>query len=101
MDRLSAGGRDLIYHLTAEGARALADLGVDATRTPLAAGTGIRHCVDWSEQRHHLAGRVGAALADRLFELGWLERGPVRRTVVLTATGRAGLDAHFGITGLS
>jgi hypothetical protein len=29
----------------------------------------IRYCVDWTEQRHHLAGSLGAALAARLFGL--------------------------------
>ena len=34
----------------------------------------IRYCVDWSEQRDHLAGALGAALTTRLFELGWVGR---------------------------
>ncbi len=33
-----------------------------------------RPCLDWSERRSHLAGRVGAAIAERCFALGWIER---------------------------
>jgi len=50
----------------------------------------IRYCLDWSEQRHHLAGPLGAAVTDRVFALGWLRRTDRRRVVVLTDVGRDG-----------
>ena len=31
-----------------------------------------RQCLDWSERRHHLAGALGVALTNRLFELEWI-----------------------------
>src|SRR5215211_3040620 len=60
-DRLSSPGGDVPYELTEHGAGFLRDdLGVDVAaiggRRPL-----VRYCVDWSEQRHHLAGALGAA----------------------------------------
>jgi DNA-binding transcriptional ArsR family regulator len=96
-DRLSAPGRDIDYRLTAHGEAALERFGIDveglrATRRPL-----IRYCLDWSEQRHHLAGALGAALATRLSELGWIERAPHHRAVLLTDTGTRGLAHAFGI----
>ena len=57
----------------------------------------IRYCVDWSEQRHHLAGALGAALTRRMFDLGWIRRIDQRRAVVLTDTGRQGLTDTFGV----
>src|SRR4029077_2700422 len=33
-----------------------------------------RPCLDWSERRIHLAGALGAALADRCFKLDWIAR---------------------------
>ena len=33
-----------------------------------------RACLDWSARRHHLAGRVGAALLERCYALGWAKR---------------------------
>jgi DNA-binding transcriptional ArsR family regulator len=56
-----------------------------------------RPCLDWSERRPHLAGRVGAALADRCFELGWIARQRDTRAVAITAKGRAGFRDAFGI----
>jgi DNA-binding transcriptional ArsR family regulator len=86
-DRLSAPGREADYRLTEEGEAFLADLGVrvPAGRRPL-----IRYCVDWSEQAHHLAGRLGAALLTHAVESAWLTPTPTR-AVRLTPAGRAAL----------
>jgi DNA-binding transcriptional ArsR family regulator len=53
--------------------------------------------IDWSERRYHVAGALGAALADRLFELQWLVRNPTSRAVRLTAEGKAGMEQAFGL----
>ena len=96
-DRLSAPGRDFDYRLTDRGERELAVFGIDfaalrSRRRPL-----IRYCVDWSEQRHHLAGSLGAALAARTFELGWVNRARRGRAVTLSADGARGLERTFGL----
>jgi DNA-binding transcriptional ArsR family regulator len=96
-DRLSAPGHDIDYRLTGHGAAILAEFGIDfdalrSHRRPL-----IRYCLDWTEQAHHLAGSLGAALTDRLFQLNWLRRTPVNRAVRLTDTGRTGLVSTFGV----
>jgi DNA-binding transcriptional ArsR family regulator len=57
-----------------------------------------RPCLDWSERRPHLAGRVGAALACRCFELGWIARQRDTRAVAITKAGREGLRETFGIS---
>jgi DNA-binding transcriptional ArsR family regulator len=89
-DRFAAPGRDVEYRLTPRGAATLHGLGVDldalrGRRAP------VRYCLDWSEQRHHLAGPLGTALTDRLFAMGWIRRTGRRRVVVLTDAGRTGL----------
>lgn len=56
-----------------------------------------RTCLDWSERRPHLAGRLGAALLDRLVELGWLTRIPGSRALAVSRAGEAGLVATFGL----
>ncbi len=56
-----------------------------------------RTCIDWSERRPHLAGRVGVALCRRCLELGWIERGRDSRAVRVTASGAAEFQAVFGI----
>jgi DNA-binding transcriptional ArsR family regulator len=57
-----------------------------------------RPCLDWSERRPHLAGRLGAALADRCLGLGWLQRQRDTRAVAITEAGRRGFTDTFGIT---
>ncbi len=56
-----------------------------------------RPCLDWSERRPHLAGAVGAGLARRLFELGWIERVRDTRALTITPLGSKGLRESFGI----
>ena len=96
-DRLSAPGRDVDYRLTDAGQAGLAELGIDvpelaAGRRPL-----IRYCLDWSEQRHHLAGALGAALARRLFAMGWVEPARRGRAVTVTAFGAEQLRDRLSV----
>lgn len=73
----------------------LAELGValpETRRRPL-----VGYCVDWSEQRHHLSGAVGAALLDRALDLGWIIRRPAGRAVWLSEEGASQLEAVFGL----
>lgn len=95
-DRLSAAGRDLSYRLTRRGEDVLGQLGVDLDAV-LARRPAVRYCLDWSEQRHHLAGPLGTALADRLFGLGWVRRTQRRRVVQVTELGREKLPEVLGL----
>ena len=95
-DRLSSPGFDLDYRLTAQGAQELRDFGIDFEALPRKRPL-VRYCVDWSEQRHHLAGSLGAALATRMFELGWVSRARNSRAVHLSDDGRDGLKRSFGV----
>jgi DNA-binding transcriptional ArsR family regulator len=95
-DRLAAAGHDVTYRLTAAGRRDLGAFGLDLHQI-CSKRPAIRYCVDWSEQRHHLAGPLGTALTDRLFELDWIQRTARRRAVILTEHGRNGLHDTFGL----
>jgi DNA-binding transcriptional ArsR family regulator len=53
-------------------------------------------CLDWTQRRPHLGGSLAAAITARLFELGWIERGPRLRNVLVTPAGRDGLAEMFG-----
>jgi len=95
-DRLASAGRDLDYRLTPLGCRLLEELGVELPDR--AEGTlALRYCVDWTEQRHHLSGAVGRALAARLFSRGWLVRADRSRAVHVTEAGRRGLGRWLGV----
>ena len=54
-----------------------------------------RPCLDSTERRVHLAGRLGTAIACRCFALGWLVRAPATRVVEITRKGSLGLKAVF------
>jgi hypothetical protein len=56
-----------------------------------------RACLDWTERTDHLAGAVGAALASRMLELGWIERVRRSRVVTITDAGRGELQSRLGI----
>jgi DNA-binding transcriptional ArsR family regulator len=56
-----------------------------------------RPCLDWSERRAHIAGRLGASLAARCLELRWIERQRDSRAVTITAAGTQGFAEKFGI----
>ncbi|MGW7020368.1 metalloregulator ArsR/SmtB family transcription factor [Streptomyces decoyicus] len=93
-----AGSLDVAYVLTPHGRQELAAFGVETDRLPRRRAS-VRYCVDWAEQRHHLAGALGAALTARLFGLEWLRHGKYRRVVHLTDAGREGLATTFGVRG--
>jgi DNA-binding transcriptional ArsR family regulator len=95
-DRLSAPGWDVDYELTERGVSELADFGIHLDKLPTRRRL-VRYCIDWSEQRHHLAGALGAAIADRTFELGWAKRAKNTRAVHITDEGRDGLRETFGV----
>lgn len=80
-----------VFLLTDDGAAWLGGLGLEG---PPRAG---KTCNDWSERRPHLAGKLGVALAKRLFELEWLERGELRRAVRVTDLGSRELRAQLGL----
>ncbi len=93
---LESTGRD--YRLTEPGDRFLQRLGVDVDGARAKRRLFARACLDWSERRPHLAGALGAALANRLFELDWLERSERPREIRVTAGGEAELARLFGMT---
>lgn len=74
----------------------LEELGVDVEerrgRRPL-----VLCCIDWSERRPHVAGALGAAIASRCLERGWIQRLPSTRAVRVTDAGRAGLSRALGL----
>jgi len=87
------------YRIAPGGFKAMEDFGIDTAgfRGRAARRPAIRYCVDWAENRHHLAGALGAAITARLFDLDWLRRGKIRRVVLLTEVGGNGLHETFGL----
>ncbi|KWX20403.1 ArsR family transcriptional regulator [Mycolicibacterium wolinskyi] len=93
-DALSSPGHDVEYALTATGRDFLTDIGIElpSGRRPL-----VRYCVDWTEQRHHLSGRLGRAVLDPSLSAGWLRRAPRGRALTVTDAGRTAFSKTLGI----
>jgi len=99
-DKLAATIPSHPYRLGPAAAPVLAELGVDLPdllQAPRSARPLLKFCSDWTEQRHHLAGRLGATLLTALCDSGCLVRHPGRRTVRLTEHGAATLHHHLGL----
>jgi DNA-binding transcriptional ArsR family regulator len=63
-----------------------------AGRRPLS-----RSCLDWSERVPHVAGRIGAAVADVFVDAAWVARVRGTRALRLTARGRRAIVQELGM----
>ncbi len=101
-DRMTA--RDFLVlgdeagEVTPAGLTFLDKLGVDLSAARSRRRVFCRPCLDWTERRPHIGGAVGAALAQRCFELKWIERMRDGRALTITPAGRRGLMEHFALS---
>ncbi|WP_224003421.1 helix-turn-helix transcriptional regulator [Aureimonas sp. SA4125] len=86
---------DGIGIVSGEGRRFLCDFGIDVDALSGAKRPLCRTCLDWSERRPHLSGRLGAAILERTVELGWLARVPKSRTLRISGAGEKGFAETF------
>ncbi|WP_274651278.1 ArsR/SmtB family transcription factor [Paenibacillus humicola] len=92
---IEQSGRDFV--VSNQGYDRFKHFGIDVDAVQKGKRHFARQCLDWSERRHHLAGGLGAAITNRLFELGWIARIPGGRAVRVTAEGLYGLADEFGL----
>ncbi|MDX1541838.1 MAG: helix-turn-helix transcriptional regulator [Geminicoccaceae bacterium] len=102
-DRLAAGGHVILDdeggEVTARGTVFLAKrLAIDVTSSARGRRPFCRPCLDWSERRYHLGGRLGALILSRCVERAWLTRQADSRVVDLTPLGRAAIADLFGLS---
>lgn len=82
--------------ISARGAKFVAEFGVDLDKVQTSRRPLCKKCLDWSERRSHLAGSLGAALLNRVFELKWARREADGRVVRFTPGGEQKFAALFG-----
>ena len=87
---------DDVANVTKAGTRFFTEFGL---RLPSLRSTRrlCRLCLDWTERRPHIAGALGAAITQRLFDLGWLERMKRSHAVLVTPLGRRSFRKTLGI----
>jgi DNA-binding transcriptional ArsR family regulator len=86
--------------VTPSGADFLSRLGVDLSAARAKRRVFCRPCLDWTERRSHIGGAVGAALANRCFELKWIghvSNDKTGRALVITPDGQRGFRDTFGM----
>ena len=101
-DALTRGGHLVLSDdggmVTPAGEKLLNGFGVLVEEARQGRRTFCRPCLDWSERRPHLAGALGAALADRCLSLGWIARMRGSRALKISAKGERGFAEVFGVT---
>ena len=83
--------------ITDEGRRFFTDFGIDLDNRPKSTRPLCRTCLDWSERRMHLGGRLGASLLTRSIELHWVRSANGTRSLTITRDGERGFQDLFGI----
>ena len=76
------------YQLSAEGAAAMARLGLDPDQARKTRRRFACACLDWSERRPHLGGALGAQLLTTLIKQGWIEPDLDSRALAITRDGK-------------
>jgi len=84
--------------VTPRGAKLFSGFGIDLSAMQHSKRPFCRSCLDWSEQKPHLAGAVAAAFATRCFDLGWVQHLPHTRAVAISPAGAKGFRDQFGVT---
>ena len=92
---LTVGAQGL--DLSKEGRRFVARLGLDLDALASARGPLCRECLDWSERRSHLGGRLGRALLAQFEAMHWARRVPGTRIVRFTPKGDTAFRRRFPV----
>jgi hypothetical protein len=82
---------------TRRGEKFLSRWGIDVAAAAGQKRSFCRPCLDWSERRPHIAGSLGAGLADRCLELDWVRRRKDSRALTITRRGAEGFKDLLGI----
>jgi DNA-binding transcriptional ArsR family regulator len=85
-------------HVTAQAAPLLQRLGIDAGSEPSGSAKRphCRPCLDWSERRMHVAGKLGAMICSHCLDAGWLLRRADSRALEITPGGAVALRNWLG-----
>lgn len=88
---------DAGYLVTVDGECWLQQVGIECSALKKQGQIFAPHHIDWSERFYHVAGPLGAALARRFLDLGWVRRVPNNRAVRLTEDGEQAFLKELGL----
>jgi DNA-binding transcriptional ArsR family regulator len=95
-DNLAVHGHITGDFLTPQGTTFMTNFGVDVAALATQRRPLCKTCLDWSERRTHLAGALGAACLQRIYDLGWAKRLSGSRAVIFTPGGEQAFTTMFG-----
>lgn len=84
------------YGITDKGRKWLEEFGVQTAGKKID-WNAIPYHIDWTVRKRHIAGPLAVAITNRLLEIGWIERGRIRRSLQITEKGRSGFRDDFGM----
>jgi DNA-binding transcriptional ArsR family regulator len=82
IDTLVAASAGKLHHFDAPLLVAL-----HITDLPPCSGPSVRGCLDWTERRPHVAGRLGTSIMQTMLDRSWLTRRPRDRALTITNLG--------------
>jgi DNA-binding transcriptional ArsR family regulator len=85
------------FVLSSKGSRWCRKFGIDIDALSAGRRKFAPQCLDWSERKEHIGGALGAALADKFIENGWVKRDRDSRLVRVTRSGLNGLGSEIGL----
>lgn len=85
------------YDLTLNAVKAFETLGIDIDATRKLRRKFACPCLDWSEQRPHMGGALGAALLKVALKKRWVLQDLDSRALEVTKTGRREILTRFGL----
>jgi len=88
---------DRYYTVTKKGEKWFAEFGINIDRLKRTRRIFAKQCFDWTERQPHLAGVLGAAILNRLFEQQWIVRIKEDRAVHVTFQGKEMLTKTFSV----
>ncbi|MFV0369001.1 MAG: ArsR/SmtB family transcription factor [Hyphomicrobiaceae bacterium] len=95
--RLTNSGRVLLDSLGVVILETQTAEGVQSAEQGVGAAHQCRLCLDWSERRYHLAGKVGKAMLARFLDQAWVRRRSGSRVLDVTQKGRHMFRDNFGV----
>lgn len=84
-----------IPRLTKAGIKWATEFGIDLAGLEKSRAPMCRNCLDWSERRHHLGGKLGRAILATMENKGWVTRQKTGRALTFTQQGEAAFDQVF------
>jgi predicted transcriptional regulator len=83
--------------LTTSGKAFFESLGAEIESTAKSKRPLCKSCLDWSERRNHLSGRLGQWILDDLINKGWATKDLNTRVIYFNAKGLALFKSRYGI----